>query len=66
MVSDEIFIDTVKFPESEFSVFGAEGVTKGDNQQPLVTIKLVGVIKYKNTTVPFHLQTSISQRVNDI
>lgn len=62
----EVFIDSI----SSFSVLGAEGVAI-NQQQPFVTIKLVGRITYKPGTsssvvTPFSLQTSISQRLVDI
>lgn len=59
---NEIVIDPVA---SGFSVLGAEP-PPGDTQQPLVTIKLVGKIIYKNIESPFSLQTSVSQRIIDI
>jgi type II secretory pathway pseudopilin PulG len=57
----EIVINSV----SGFSVLGAEP-PPGDLQQPLVTIRLVGSITYKNVVTPFSLQTSVSQRMVDI
>ncbi len=50
---------------SGFSVLGAEP-PGGNEQQPFVTIRLVGTIFYKNVETPFSLQTSVSQRVLDI
>ncbi len=55
-----------------FSVLGAEAPTNhqrvftGDQQQPLVNIRLVGHITVKNTSIPFSLQTTVSQRVLDL
>lgn len=37
----------------------------GDLDQPFVTIKLAGLITYKNISTPFFLQTSVSQRLVD-
>lgn len=50
---------------STFSVLGAEPPS-ANKQQPLVGIRLVGKIKYKNVETPFSLQTSVSQRLIDI
>ena len=61
MTPDEIVID----PNSSFAVVGAEPPL-GDEQQPVVTIRLSGEITFKNVTTPFSLQTSISQRAVDI
>lgn len=61
LTPDEIVIDSV----SSFSIVGAEP-PPGDNQEPFVTIKLVGKITYKNVVSPFSLQTSMSQRMIDI
>jgi hypothetical protein len=58
----EVEIDASK---SSFIVIGAEP-PPGNSQQPLVTIRLVGEINYKNTKTPFSLQTSVSQRNIDI
>lgn len=63
LTTDEIVIDAVA---SGFSVLGAEPRSLGDNQQPFVTIKLVGTITLKNVVTPFSLQTSVSQRIIDI
>jgi len=62
MTSDDIFIDPDK---SSFFVFGAD-LAGIDSQQPLVIINLVGTITSQNTITPFTLQTTVSQRVNDI
>jgi type II secretory pathway pseudopilin PulG len=51
---------------SSFSVLGAGLFSGGDEQQALVNIKLVGKVYYKNTSTPFYLQTSVSQRLLDI
>lgn len=60
--SDEILIS----PISGFSVLGAETASSGDLKQPLVLIRLVGEIRYKNIITPFSLQTTVSQRVIDV
>lgn len=61
LIPDEVDIDSV----SSFVVSGAlPGAS--DNQQPFVTIKLVGEINYKGVISPFSLQTSVSQRKIDI
>ena len=52
--------------ESGFSVLGAETQAQGDDQQPFVTIRLVGEISFKGIVSPFNLQTSVSQRSIDI
>lgn len=62
LTPDEVNID----PSSSFTVVGAEPPSSGNYQQPFVTIKLVGTIKYQNITTPFSLQTSVSQRTIDI
>lgn len=64
LTPDEVFIDSI----SSFSILGAEPpeLPPGDNQEPFVTIKLVGTITYENVVSPFSLQTSISQRMIDI
>lgn len=53
---------------SSFAVLGAESpAASGNNrQEPLVTIKIIGSITYKNVVTPFSLQTSVSQRLLDI
>lgn len=61
MTPDEIVID----PNSSFAIVGAEP-PPGNEQQPVVTIRLSGEITFKNVTTPFSLQTSISQRAVDI
>jgi type II secretory pathway pseudopilin PulG len=50
---------------SGFSVLGAEPPS-GDQQQPFVTIRLVGSITSKNAVTSFSLETSVSQRLVDI
>lgn len=59
--------DEVDFSSaSGFSVLGAPDFGAGDEQQPLVLIKLVGSINYKNTVVsPFSIETVVSQRLID-
>ena len=60
LTPDEVVVDQI----SGFSVLGAPPVSDGlDQQQPLVVIKLVGSITYKNVVTPFSLQTSVSQRL---
>ena len=59
---DEVKIDS---SESGFSILGAESTANGDNQQPLVVIRLVGSIIYQGKETPFSIQTSVSQRIND-
>ena len=62
LTPEEVVID----PVSSFSVLGAEPAP-GDQQQPFITIKLVGTITLKEGVVtPFSLQTSVSQRLVDI
>ena len=51
---------------SGFSVFGAEAPGGGDQEQPFVTIRLSGEIKFKDVATSFSLQTSVSQRLIDI
>ncbi len=60
LTPDEVVIDSV----SSFSVLGAE--PPPNQQQPFVTIRLVGKVIFKNVVTPFSLQTSVSQRVIDI
>lgn len=63
LTSNEINIDTTK---SGFSVLGAEPFGSGNSQQPIVIIRLVGTITYKNINTPFSVQTTISQRLMDL
>lgn len=63
LTSDEIIIDTTA---SSFSVLGALPPSSLDNQQPFITIKLVGKITVDAVDSPFSLQTSVSQRAVDI
>jgi type II secretory pathway pseudopilin PulG len=66
LTPNEVIVDTTN---SGFSISGAEAQNSdgsGDNQQPLVTIRLAGNIIYKKVTTPFSLQTSVSQRQIDI
>ncbi len=60
LTPDEIFID----PATSF--FTVEGAENTDTLQPMVTIRLVGTITYKNVVSPFTLETSVSQRILDI
>jgi type II secretory pathway pseudopilin PulG len=48
------------------SYFVVSGAGSSDTDQPFVTVKLVGEIVYKDTTTPFSLRTSVSQRNIDI
>jgi len=50
---------------SAISILGSETLASGNRQQPLVTIRLMGTITYKNVITPFSVQTAISQRVID-
>lgn len=50
---------------SGFAVLGAEP-PPGDTQQPIVFLRLIGDITYKDVTTPFSLQTAVSQRLIDI
>ncbi|SRR5258708_22772965 len=62
---DEASISSI----SGFTVLGAlppNPDLSGDNQQPLVLIRLVGTITYKSVITSFSLQTSVSQRLVDI
>ena len=61
LTPDEVMIDQM----SSFSVLGAEPVL-GNQQQPFVSIRLIGKITFKNVVTPFFLQTSVSQRLIDI
>ena len=61
LTSDEVELNEAYV----FSVLGAEPPL-GNLQQPLVNIKLIGKIIYKDFETPFSLQTSVSQRVIDI
>ncbi|MCX6755363.1 MAG: prepilin-type N-terminal cleavage/methylation domain-containing protein [Candidatus Nomurabacteria bacterium] len=56
---DEIRLDS----SSGFTVVGAN---TDDTFQPYVIIRLSGKIIYKNNEIPFKLETSVSQRFNDI
>jgi type II secretory pathway pseudopilin PulG len=62
MTPDEVTIDQ----SYGFSVLGAEPPSTGDQQQPFVTIRLVGHILYNGVSTPFSLQTSVSQRETDL
>ncbi len=62
MTPDELKLD---LNASSFTVFGAESPTNGDQNQPIMTIRLVGDIMYKGVSTPFALQTSVSQRLLD-
>lgn len=63
LTPDEVEVSSL----SSFSVLGAEPLDLvGNEQQPLVTIKLLGTITFKGVVTPFSLQTSVSQRLLDI
>lgn len=66
MTPEEVDIGAV----SSFAVLGAEAPDpdgiNGNQQQPLVNLRLVGKIKFKNIETPFSLQTAVSQRLIDI
>src|SRR3989344_4097010 len=67
LTPDEVIIDSI----SGFSVLGAEPflsncLSSSNCQQPFIIIKLVGEIILKNTSTPFSLQTSVSQRLIDV
>jgi hypothetical protein len=59
---DEVVITNTLSP---FAILGSEAPA-GDLQQPLVGIRLVGNITFKNVVTPFSLETSVSQRLVDI
>jgi len=50
---------------SGFSVLGAEP-PPSDSQQPFVTIRLIGEMRYKDVVTPFSLQNSVSQTTIDV
>ncbi len=63
---EEVIIDSFSgFPG--FSVLGAESssASPSNQQQPFVTIRISGRIILKNTSTPFSMQTSVSQRAID-
>ena len=49
-----------------FWVYGSDESGPTDYMQPFVTIVLNGTITSKGVSTPFSLQTSVSQRLNDI
>lgn len=53
---------------SGFKVLGAEppDFVPSNLQQPLVVIRLIGEIRYRDTVSPFSLQTAVSQRSADV
>ena len=63
LTPDEVSINATT---SSFSVLGAEKPILGNQQQPLIVIRLVGTITIKNITTPFNLQTAVSQRLIDV
>jgi len=48
---------------SGFTVIGSDNQ---DNLQPIVLIRLAGVIRYKDIATPFNLQTTVVQRATDV
>ena len=58
----DVVIDDI----SGFSVLGAESPSLGNTQQPFITIRLVGKVKYHDVETPFSLQTSTSARLIDL
>lgn len=62
LTSEEVIVDS---DLSGFVVTGAEP-SPGSEQQPLVTIRLVGTITYQNVVSPFSIQTTVSQRILNI
>jgi len=63
LTPDEVKIDD---QVSGFSVLGAESPIEGDQQQPLVIIRLVGSIERNNSSTPFSIETAVSQRLIDV
>ena len=49
-----------------FSVLGSDKDSNNDKQQPFIIIRLVGTITSNGNSTPFSLQTTVSQRLNDI
>ena len=67
MTPDEVKLD---LNSSYFVVSGAEApdpeaLDGGDQNQPIMTIRLSGNILYKGVPTPFSLQTTVSQRLLD-
>jgi hypothetical protein len=62
LTPNEVVIDAT----SGFSVLGAETASTGNNQQPLIIIRLSGTITFQGTVSPFSVETSVSQRAIDI
>lgn len=62
LTPEEVTIENI----SGFSVLGAESPIDGDNQQPLVIIKLIGTINRNNVSTPFSIETAVSQRLIDV
>ncbi|MBP9711765.1 MAG: hypothetical protein KBD55_01905 [Candidatus Pacebacteria bacterium] len=60
LTPEEVDIDQI----SGFVVKGAPDSTT-DTLQPIINIRIVGTINYRNISSPFSLQTSVSQRVLD-
>ena len=66
LTPNEVNIDSLA---SGFSVLGAEppqNPFSSTEQQPFVTIRLIGIISFKGVDTPFSLQTSVSQRLIDV
>ncbi len=56
----------ININRSGFSVLGAESPDNGDEQQPLINIRISGSINLPNgESTPFNLSTSVSQRKID-
>jgi prepilin-type N-terminal cleavage/methylation domain-containing protein len=59
---DEVSMD---FAQSGFTVYGAEPTTAGDVSQPVVIIRLVGSVTYKNTVSNFAIESTVTLRALD-
>lgn len=62
LTPEEVIIENA----SGFSVLGAESPIDGDNQQPLVIMRLIGTINRNNISTPFSIETAVSQRLIDV
>lgn len=56
----------IDLARSGFTVIGAEPSTVGDFMQPVVIIRIVGVVTYQEVQTPFNLQTSVTLRTPDL
>ena len=61
--SQPLNLDSIIFDAT--TGFIVTGALPGDNQQPLVTINLSGLILTKTVKTPFHIETTVSQRLLD-